>query len=310
MRMRPWQDPLRKPFHISLFFKILLGYLVLLGISLILVNFVIRYQYQKYLEAKTIRNNIKVVSFLSETLDKYLLRIDAGVLTLTDPLQLFREPVPGQTTYEALKAQLDAELYVSKSLIMKDLQSDVSSVLVYMDDDYYMRVGGGEISKNLAISRMAWYRDFVSQAAQTWVVGPNQRYYEDLSSRLKGAGSGQSIYYIKKVNFDDPRRELDSVPFVIVSLRYSGIDKMFSQFLNSERSGYSILDGEGTLLYQSATIQSDLTSYLEPFNPATAKKPSTISLRQGNDSVLLTSNYVQPLDWRIVYYDHLEDLLE
>lgn len=307
--MTPWFRLRHKPIQFSLFFKILVGYLVLLSISLVLINTVIRFQYQKYVEAKTIANNAKVVSFISETLDKYILRIDAGVSALTDSSQLFYDIQPEQTVYEKLKAQLDSEMYVSKNFILKDLQSDVSSILVYMDDAHYLRVGGGEIRRDLQISDMAWYRDFTSRPGPSRVIGPQQPFYDEITRQLKGAGSGPAIYYIRKVTFADARKNPESVPVVIVSLRFSGFDKLFTPFLGSKRSGYCILDGEGTLLYQSATVSLDLAGQFDRLARPGETAPLSVTLHQAAGDMLLTSNYVRSLDWRIIYFDYLDDLL-
>ncbi|NBI89814.1 HAMP domain-containing protein [Lachnospiraceae bacterium] len=213
--------------NLSIRYKLLLTFFLLLFVIAAGVTFAINYYNQRFIGDMTEESNKQIMKEMNAELDSIYAQINQLYTTFNnqDLYKIFLNE-DNNSNFENVYKELQYESLIKNIINANNLQEHISGILLYANQDTNSYIGTGAINPNFQIEKTDWYKKFVESQTGRLLYGP---FSEDLKS--ENSKKNNVIYFIRSwhipVSSGISRSEY---PFILFNINASIFTDIFKKY--------------------------------------------------------------------------------
>lgn len=229
---------------LSIRYKLLLTFLLLLLVIAVSVTFSINYYNQRFISGMIEESNEQVMREMNLELSGIYDRTNQLYLTFNnqDLYRIFLNE-PGDTDFETIQRELQYENTMKSLVTANNLQSYITGILLYANEDVWTYAGAGAVKPDFPIEETDWYGEFMGNNTGRLVYGP---LLEDFKS--DNSTKNNVFYFIRSWHIPQASGILAGErPFILFSMDSGEFTNILKRFSGDTRAAL-VMDKTGALL--------------------------------------------------------------
>ena len=224
--------------------RLILSFGLVLLVAMLGTTLSINYYNHNFISGLLEQNNSQQMKEINYELNGLYDKVNQIFITFNNEqlYEMFRYQ-PHLSDFEQMKQRLDYEHEVKETINGNNMQSVVTGVIFYINEDKNAYVGSGPIQKNFSFQEADWYRKFRQSGSLKLMYGPLT---EDF--RPENITKNEAIYYMRAWNVPSSSGfRQEEKPFILFSINMDYIRDIFGEYAQNSR-GYLISDKEENVL--------------------------------------------------------------
>lgn len=213
--------------NISIRYKLLLTFFLLLFVIAVGVTFAIHYYNQRFISNMTEESNKQIMKEMNTELDSIYGQINQLYTTFNnqDLYQIFLNE-DNTSNFENVYKELQYENLVKNIINANNLQEHVSGILLYANNETYSYIGAGAINPNFQIEESDWYNKFIQTQTGRLLYGPLNEDFKSENSKRNNV-----IYFMRNWNIPiSSGISRGEYPFILFNINASVFTDIFTKY--------------------------------------------------------------------------------
>lgn len=213
--------------NISIRYKLLLTFFLLLFVIAAGVTFAINYYNQRFISNMTQESNKQIMKEMNAELDSIYGQINQLYTTFNnqDLYKIFLNE-DNNSNFENVYKELQYESLIKNIINANNLQEHISGIMLYANHDAKSYIGTGAINPDFKIEESDWYKKFVKVQTGRLLYGPLNEDFKSENSKRNNV-----IYFIRNWNIPiSSGISRGEYPFILFNINSSIFMDIFRKY--------------------------------------------------------------------------------